>query len=554
MDWGIPHNQIWIVCGILIIVGLIGIVLIARRTSGLRLLIRSLLLVVGLIGLGLILLKPSTRQDIPSQTAHIITPYGESEKQNSYTSVHDFLNSEAASSTDKVQIHGIGLNTEELALLEGYHLDFIPTDTITGISEITLPKITEREQWTLRGKLQGAGITGIDLVSPDGSSSKATITGADFTIQSTAPVAGAYLYDIIALTESDSILEKLPIKVAHEPTWSMLVLSSFPSFEINYLKNYWTSIGNSFALRSQISKGKYSTSFSNSQRQDLNTLTRKTIQSFDYIITDIASWNQLSQQERNNILGTVANQGLALIFRAEQSDRKAQDITLPTLSSSEEIKWKTSADDVALLGYTSTANWRSARLQGHTLSKFRSRSLGHIALLTIEDTYKLILADQAKNYQNLWSTIFSRLYRDFSPTSQLSHNDWVWADEPTDITILTNQKISTPPIFNDSTELFFTDTPFLSGSTEVSALPQPGTNTIRIHDSEELTFYAHEQEAWAGVRQRHLAKINSVVSHERTDQAAPTTLTTQQEISLYWWYAITLLGLGGLWLHERYMG
>ena len=261
----------------------------------------------------------------------------------------------------------------------------------------------------MQGTSQGADIESIALIGPDGQITEASVSGTSFTIQSVAPAAGTYLYDIVVQTQQDSIAEQLSIEVAHEPSWSMLVLSSFPSFEMNYLKNYWTSLGNSFTLRSQISTNKYSTSFANTAKQDLQVLTRKTIQSYDFVITDRASWNQLSPQERSNILRAVSDDGLALIFRAEQSDIQATGITLPTLSTPREITWKTSADDVALLHYPASSTWSTARLQGHVLSSYRSGGLGHIASLSIDDTYKLILADQPKAYQSLWSTVFSKL-------------------------------------------------------------------------------------------------------------------------------------------------
>lgn len=558
MYWGAGHKEILLVLGLLLIIAIISIALLYKRSSGSTRIRRILLFVLGLIGLGLIVLQPSIDKKITPKTAHILTPPSKTDQQNekaTYHSVHDFLNSDIADKTGTVVIDGLGLSEDELGLLKNYTLEFQPADTITGITAISIPKVTERERWTLRGEVQGtsqgADIESIALIGPDGQTTEASVSGTSFTIQSVAPAAGTYLYDIVVQTQQDSIAEQLSIEVAHEPSWSMLVLSSFPSFEMNYLKNYWTSLGNSFTLRSQISTNKYSTSFANTPKQDLQVLTRKTIQSYDFVIADRASWNQLSSQERSNILRAVSDDGLALIFRAEQSDIQATGITLPTLSTPREITWKTSADDVALLQYPASSTWSSARLQGHVLSSYRSGGLGHIAALSIDDTYKLILADQPKAYQSLWSTVFSKLYRDFSPSAQLRNNDWIWAEEPTTITILTDQTLTTPPLLNDTIPLYFVEAPFLAGVLEAEVQPLAGYNKIKINGSDELSFYAHEQDAWAAVRQHHLAKINSMASDGTRNVAAPATHTTRQEISLYWWYAITLFGFGGLWLHEQ---
>lgn len=512
---------------------------------------------LGLIGIGAIWTRPqiTTKKDVT--TAHIITDLGEApdeirenEDHYQFSSVHRFLNSEIASATHEVHIHGLGLSQQDLELVKKYQLIFHPTETLSGITHLSIPKITERNNWKLEGTYQGNDIQQIILTGPDSVKTSALLSDSTFVISSKAPPAGRYLYSIATYTSTDTIQDLFPINIGHEPAWSMLMLSSYPSFESNYLKNYWTSLGNQFALRTKISQDKYSTSFVNMSNQNLTSISYRIAKDFDFILTDISSWNSLADKERSNIRSAVRNEGTALIIKPTEDQPKATNLSLPSFIDLQEISWTTTEDPVDLVLYPTQSKWRSTRQQGHTLLRYRSSGLGFIGMITIDDTYKLVLAAQPTAYQQLWSALFSSLFRDFSTSSRLLHSPWIWAEEQNTISIFTDTPITSPPMLNDTTVLTYISAPFISGLYDIDAYPRPGENTINISDTEQLPFYAHPQYTWLAVRQAQLSKMNTRAA-QRTQGIFEPSLTTTEEISWFWWLLLSLLGLGALWLDER---
>jgi hypothetical protein len=275
------------------------------------------------------------------------------------------------------------------------------------------------------------------------------------------------------------------------------------------------------------------------------------VSAYDFIITDSPTWNQLSLSEQSNIKRAVSNSGLALIIRPSSIDVTVNNLQIPKWSEPKEIMWKTTSDDVMLNLYNISSSWRTTRQQGYDLARYRSIGLGHIAVLGIDKTYKLILTDNEEYYQTLWSTIFSDLYRDFSPTSKLLHNQWIWEGEKNYISILSNHEIDTPPLLNDSIPLPYIQVPFLNNVTEVSLWPSQGYNKISLEDGKAaLKFYAHKKDAWQAVKQSQLLSMNMHAAMS-SDMLPIPVYYEDHPISKFWWYALVLLGFGALWLDER---
>jgi len=541
--------------GVCLLLWLIGTYFIYKKSTRGQTIRRTLFLLLALTGLALIIIRPQYSVDVKAEVVHINTSNNSIDSIASafkFDDVHTFLRSDISDRTAEVHIHGIGLDREALDLLEDKKIVLHQSELISGITHLSIPQITEREQWILSGTFQGADVDRIYLVGADASIHEATIANDKFTISSIAPVAGDYLLEVhTILSTKDTLKELLPIEVAHEPKWQMLVLAAYPSFEINYLKNYWTALGNGFALRSKISKEKFNNSFVNSKRQNLDVLTRRVIETFDFIITDGPSWNQLSTSEQSNIKRAVSNDGLALIIRPSTTEVVTNNLQIPRRDQPTEIKWKTSADDVALNHFNIQSSWRATRQQDHVIARYQANGLGHIAVLGIDNTYKLILADQELYYQNLWSGIFSDLYRDFSPTAKLLHHQWIWEGEKTTMSILSNEDVDTPPLLNDSISLPYLRVPYLNGVTDVSLWPIPGYNRITLEvGGVELKFYAHQKASWNAVKQVQLGPINKQAA--KASSTMPTPIFREgKPISMFWWYALCLLGFGMLWLDER---
>ncbi|MFT6809230.1 MAG: hypothetical protein ACJA01_002462, partial [Saprospiraceae bacterium] len=421
MDLIESHMSLILIFVACLLLWVIGLIFLWKGASGFRFNRRIVFLAIGLVGLGLLLAKPLNVIEINSANVQINTSnYNRDTTLNiesgiihSFDNVHEFLNSNVASRTLDVHIKGLGLSREDLDLIKEYRLHYQPAVLHSGISSIHVPIITESKNWTLDGVIQGDNVSAIYLKNPDQTESWASVSGSTFSVSATGTVAGSYLIPVITLLSSgDTLQDVLPIDVEKETNWQLLVLASFPSFEINYLKNYWTALGNGFALRTKISKNKFNSTFINTRKINLDILSRKTLLEFDFIIADSKTWNDLSTREQSNIKRAVYDKGLTLIIKPVIDSKTTSNLSLPSWRDAKDIQWETSLEEVTLSQYNLQSNWRSVSQQGHVLAKYMSSGLGHIALLGIDDTYKLILSNCEADYQNLWADIFSKLLRE----------------------------------------------------------------------------------------------------------------------------------------------
>lgn len=478
-------------------------------------------------------------------------------KKNSnlqFNDLYSFLNSESARKVDNVNIHGFGLTPNALKLLDSFDISYHPVEDVTGIIDISLPDLSERTPWILSGSYQGDNVSNIQLITPDGSRHDCTLSDTSFKVTTIAPVAGEYLLQLeMLLNNGDTISEELPIKIPKEASWNMLVLSGFPTFEINYLKNYWTSLENGFALRTKISKARFQTTFINLAKTNLDRLNKNTIEQYDLIMTDVSSWNQLSSRERSNILQAVRDEGVGLMLRPDQNEQSAIGINHPKWSEPHTFKLQTSNDEIALVRYPfSGSGWRPLDMEGMRLGRFRSEGLGHIFMLGIGDTYKLILVDESSQYQEIWAYIFSSLHRNFSSPYELIAPFWIWENEKTDMQIIADVPIEENIILNDSVRLPILTTPFISGSYEVSVWPRKGYNNIKIpHMDATLSFYAHSTGVWSAVRQMYLAKATRIAQLKQAGRHFEIDKSLK-EIRFFWWYIMILAGFSALWLDETF--
>lgn len=92
--------------------------------------------------------------------------------------------------------------------------------------------------------------------------------------------------------------------------------------------------------------------------------------------------------------------------------------------------------------------------------------------------------------------------------------------------------------------------PFLENVIEIDVRAAIGYNQLTLDNGSHFTFYAHDKSSWPAKRQAELFYINELAAATSvdTDQTQQFELKT---ISLFWWYALSLLGFCGLWLDER---
>ena len=367
--------------------------------------------------------------------------------------------------------------------------------------------------------LYGPGLQAIHLIDPEGERWPANLSDSVFSISSKAPIAGDYLYQLNLVFESgDTLSEQLPLTVHHPANWNMLVLASFPSFEINYLKNFWTDKGYGFGMKLKIAQDNYFNSFVNMPTMQLDRIGSRTLDSFDFLMVDVTAWNALSNSERNVVLAAVRDDGLALIIRPDESLSRATGINHPEWIERSELEVPTSTDIITIAQYgNGPSSWKKSASPSFQYGTFQSRGLGHIFLLGIDETYQFILSDNRQIFQKIWTDIFSGMYRDFSPQTELILPEWVWAGDRTRVVVNSYKELEKNQINQDSIPLPFLELPFIKGLYEITLWPEPGYNVINLlPEGNRMSFYAHPNESWKAMRQKTTGKMDKYCSQKES--------------------------------------
>jgi len=303
-------------------------------------------------------------------------------------------------------------------------------------------------------------------------------------------------------------------------------------------------------MKSKISKEKYQSTYVNIPKNTLENLTKTTVNQFDFILTDVTAWNDLSDLERRTILNAVSREGIALMLRPNQETNHAKGLNHPIWNEPVSQTWTFRQEEIDLTSYPILSSWLSINYNGHQLAKYTQRGLGHIVMLSIDESFKLLLADGDDIYQNLWAEIFSNLYIDFNTSPQVIGQQWLWSDERNDITVSIPDVKELQPRLNDSTALSYLEIPFLDDVFELNIWPEVGYNTLAIENGHTMPLYAHSRESWRAKRQSYLSVLNQQAADASQAYLAPT-ITVEKSISFIWWYIMALLGFCALWIDER---
>jgi hypothetical protein len=130
--------------------------------------------------------------------------------------------------------------------------------------------------------------------------------------------------------------EPLPYVISSRRPLQILMIQAYPSFELNYLKDWLSEQGHSIHVRVQISQNKFAYQYINREKDNSNApLSETNLEAMDIIIADAASIKGLKNAEQKRIEKAVKN-GLGILVLADESRAKSQEvlgIKFPIISS-----------------------------------------------------------------------------------------------------------------------------------------------------------------------------------------------------------------------------
>lgn len=480
----------------------------------------------------------------------------------------------------KFHVLGYGLEAQELEIIQDKNLVFHPSPLPLGIQSVHWNKsVKSGEQLVLSGNylnkrdkpvkliLNGLG-TNLDSVNiPAGRSE-------NFQIKTIPKHLDKSVYSLIGIAEKDTILnEKVPVFVQAQDPLKVLILSSSPDFENKFLKNWLFENLYSIAVRSAISKNKFSTEFLNSTRINLDRITPSVIENFDVLISDPDELSALSRAENQAIQNQLSN-GMGLIMIAD-SIPKAEGFfngifDTRSLAREDEKMISLNWDDYNTKKMTpgSSGSFRILPKEGNQAlvkdnkanimvsSKLYGR--GRILLSSINDSYTWILGDDLKSYSSYWSKLIGDIARNKELNSVWSLKEPLPVLNQETAIIIETGSDSIPVVSSGGDLLKFVQDPVLGFQWTAPFWPRKtGWHLLATGNSAnsiQSWFYVYNKNDWASVNAVEKIKNNRKFSEEFFTESNEQGISVRyypEQVPPVYFFILFLLSCTYLWLEAK---
>lgn len=542
-----------------------------------RLILKISLVFLALTSLALLALKPAIPKEVKEGRVVFIT---ENFKQHQLDSlkkeyrnlkVIDYRNEKTlprlANSKD-VFVLGSGISSYDLWAFDNISVTYLPGNEISGVIKLNYKQENQLgKRLEVRGEftnpkpknrlvLEDAGGTVLDSVVFDAEDHK------QFRLSTDLKASGNYVF---SLTEKDSlggILHRnpLPIKITEEQNLRILILNSYPTFEIKYLKNFLAELNHEIVVKNRITTGRYKFEFFNTERMNLGRLNSSNLEDFDLLILDSKSLRNLAISEQNALQKSIRESGLGILILGEANtltslgdfsvfDLERITATEAKLDDLDEVR-------VSNQPYQLENKFGLEKIHSSNssiLSAYKRKGQGRIGTTLLENTWELQLEGKPDAYQHIWSKIVEQLSKKTSATvSWSSESKLAFMDEPFSFQIRTS--LENPRVLDQNDRLIplkqeLTNSEVWKGKTYPR---DSGWKALKLEQDSTLTFdyYVYGSQHW------HSLKLyQNTQENRRQFQKKPheieKKLKTPIGINPLWFFGIFLIGMGGLWLEPK---
>jgi len=356
-----------------------------------------------------------------------------------------------------LHIYGEGLSADALAILDNRPVVFHPAAPQSGIASIYWPQtISAGEPLKVQGSYVNTTGHALKLVlsgfsTPLDSIAIAPKTTTRFSLGTVPKHSGRVVYTIASIKGSDTVeREPLPVDVETVLPPQFLFLTSAPSFDNNFLKNWIAEKGFGIAMRTTISTNKYAKAFLNTPAVSLDRITPAMLSRFDAVIADALAYRALSAQEKNALLSMVDQQGMGLLIKADSSiESSLLNRNFPVVASAQpnmqqvKLHLADSANHLPDLAieqplYLRTVQGTQPLVFDKQLHAFASTILygsGKILVTTVSNTYQWVLSGKKLGYNQFWAALLNKVAKTEIKNEQWSAPVLVRRDERAPVSV-----------------------------------------------------------------------------------------------------------------------
>ncbi|KQC01276.1 hypothetical protein [Pedobacter sp. Hv1] len=474
----------------------------------------------------------------------------------------------------QVHIYGYGLGKEELKKLENHTVAFHAGSVPSGVISCNWPaELKATTPLIVQGNYQNESDQAIKLLlfglgkNIDSLSVKAK-SSVDFSFKTIPKQTGKAVYRLIALQGKDTLSkEPVPFTVAKKEVMNVLVLASFPDFEYKFLKKWLYENQYPVALRSRISKNKYSTDFLNRKETNLDQINSETLKNIAVLLADEEELKALSAKERSTIQLAVEN-GMGLMIRLidPKQTNPFQNFNRYEIPASAEkpLAFKIPAENANLnvLPFVQTLFLKTganeqilvADTKGRAVVSTQLHGMGQVMGSTISATYQWQLAGKSADYTTFWSTLLDKASRKKSMDQTVQFVPQLTTVDQRTRLIVSGTDDKVPDMRLGEVKLSPRQNMELPFEWDAVFWPsQLGWNQLKINQK-AVDFYVYQKSDWQNLKNANkISSTNHFIANQNKKQvnALQNNSSVEKEISKWWFLAIFLMAASFLWYELR---
>jgi len=417
----------------------------------------------------------------------------------------------------KVHVFGYGLNENELNELEHLPLVFHPSPTPDGITAISWnQKLKSGDRLILQGRYnnQNTGVVKLVLKGLSTQLDTAIIpakSNKEFELAAAPKNEGRTVYHLQAIAGTDTLEnEDLPVEIDPVTPLKILMLSASPDFETRFLKNWLSENGFEVAVRSTISKNKFSSEYVNMQQVKVDRLNSGLLEQFDLVIGDLS----VLKSESALLKQQVTQKGLGVIIRADslskgsswlQSDFQVEKINLKNpapvslIMRGKKEKSAPLKTDQTFIREQHGTQTLVGDMQNHTLANTALAGEGRLVFTIITNSYNWVLAGNKDDYSAFWSLLIAKAARKAPVLEEWNIPQIPVISEPVDLQLQSSQ---TPgKIVADSAAIAPAQNqsiPFVWNNTYWPSFA--GWHMVKQNNGQPAWWYVYGDKDWRGVK------------------------------------------------------
>jgi len=356
----------------------------------------------------------------------------------------------------KVHVFGYGLSENELRQLEHLPIIFHPSSLPAGIININWnQKLRSGENLTVQGRYNNIGSKKVKLILKGLSTQLDTAiipakSDKEFELSTIPKSEGRVIYHALATIGADTLEnESLPVEINPVQPLKILILSASPDFETRFLKNWLAENGYEVAVRSTISKDKFSSEYANMQSVKIDHLNADILEQFDVVIGDLSI---LKTEEA--LKSEVVQKGLGIIARVDSLSKGSSwlqtNFPLEKLEGKNPLpialnirgqknKSEPLKTDQIFIKEMPATQALVTDAQNHSLVSSSLTGSGRLVFTTITNSYNWMLAGDKGDYAAFWSLLIKNATRKIPVSENWNVAGFPTVNEPVDLQLQSAQ-------------------------------------------------------------------------------------------------------------------